>query len=141
MEKFDMNADPVAFWQFLQWQIRRAMGSPIISYLIDLHKQDPDRIVEEEDIAYVVRTWRETSHGKSRQYWPNEDVSSARTQRHGCLTPRGGGRKNPKHDVGSMGTQISARGPVDDFLYWAHPIRPYDKVYVLLVILICLIYW
>ena len=36
---------------------------------------------------------------------------------------RGGERKNPKHDVGSMGTQISARGPVDDdddFLYGAH---------------------
>ena len=39
-----------------------------------------------------------------------------------CMS-RGDCRKNPKHDVGSMGTQISARGPIDDFPYGAHPIR------------------
>lgn len=50
-----MNADPVAFWQFLQWQIRKVIGSPITSYLIDLHKQDPDRIVEEEDITRCAK--------------------------------------------------------------------------------------
>ena len=32
--------------------------------------------------------------------------------------PKGGERKNPKHDVGSMGTQISARGPTDTFPKW-----------------------
>ena len=40
------------------------------------------------------------------------------TPRH-PVTPvfsRGDWRKNPKHDVGSMGTHISARGPIDDFL-------------------------
>ena len=49
-----MNAEPVAFLQFAQWQIRKVMGSPMISYFIDLHKQDPDRTVE-EDISLGVR--------------------------------------------------------------------------------------
>ena len=49
-----MNAEPVAFLQFVQWQIRKVMGSPMISYFIDLHKQDPDRSVE-EDISLGVR--------------------------------------------------------------------------------------
>ena len=61
---FDMNADPVDFLQFLQWQIRKVIGSPIISYFIDLHKQDPDRIVE-EDITVIstgCHGTRESSH-------------------------------------------------------------------------------
>ena len=46
-----MNAEPEAFLQLTQWQIRKVMGSPMISYLIDLHKQDPDRTVDEEDMV------------------------------------------------------------------------------------------
>ena len=67
-KRFDMNAEPVAFLQFVQWQIRKVMGSPMISYFIDLHKQDPDRSVEEDILLDVrreevqaqssVRTWR-----------------------------------------------------------------------------------
>ena len=40
-------------------------------------------------------------------------------------------QKNPKHDVGSMGTQISAQGPIDDFPYGAHPIRLLVKTEVI----------
>lgn len=51
-----MNAEPDDFLQFAQWQIRKVMGSPMISYFIDLHKQDPDRSVEEEDIVFIYLT-------------------------------------------------------------------------------------
>ena len=53
-KRFDMNAEPVAFLQFMQWQIRKVMGSPMISYFIDLHKQDPVRSVEKDILIYFT---------------------------------------------------------------------------------------
>ena len=46
---------------------------------------------------------------------------------------RGYGQRYPKHDVGSMGTHISARGPVIDFLYVVHDITV--LVLILLIVL------
>lgn len=58
--RFAINAEPVAFLQCMQWQTRKPMGSPMIWYFIDLHRQDPDRSVvvelgEEGDILIVLR--------------------------------------------------------------------------------------
>jgi hypothetical protein len=38
---FAMKAAPVAFLQFVQWQAMYVKGSPVISYLIALQRQDP----------------------------------------------------------------------------------------------------
>ena len=64
-KRFDMNAEPVAFLQFMQWQIRKVMGSPMISYFTDLHKQDPNRVVEEDMV--VMR--RPRHFGRTRKRW------------------------------------------------------------------------
>ena len=42
---------------------------------------------------------------------------------------RGAQRGFPKHDVVSMGIDISARGPLIEFLYEDHPIRLSVKYY------------
>jgi hypothetical protein len=62
-----MNAEPVAFLQILQLQIRKVMGSPMISYFTDLHKQDSDRGVEEDIVLVVVLRREESCHfGRTR---------------------------------------------------------------------------
>lgn len=38
---FAIKAAPVAFLQLMQWQTRYVKGSPVISYLIALQRQDP----------------------------------------------------------------------------------------------------
>lgn len=56
--RFDMNAEPVAFLQFMQWQTRKVKGSPVISYWIDLQRQEPvlrTAELEEEDIYFTGR--------------------------------------------------------------------------------------
>lgn len=38
---FAMYMDPVAFLQWVQWQINLATGSPVIEYLMLLQRQEP----------------------------------------------------------------------------------------------------